>query len=128
MIRKTYVQTEAGLAVRVTFTLPRTIWADAIYLVGEFNDWQTKSHALRQDQTGAWTLSVDLAPNRAYPFFYSCTGQWMTDNHADGYVWDTSGRNLFLVITDLDAMHSLDISGPASSGTALQQTPEKLVS
>jgi 1,4-alpha-glucan branching enzyme len=102
MIHKTTVSRGSGPVARVTFTLPSSIWADAIYLVGDFNDWNPSSHPLRQDRTGTWRLSVELEVNRAYTFSYLCDRQWLTADHADGYIWDTDGRNLFLVVTHPD--------------------------
>lgn len=40
---KTFVETDSGLVARVTFTLPNSIWADAIYLVGDFNLWRNSA-------------------------------------------------------------------------------------
>jgi hypothetical protein len=102
MIHQTRVSSGSGAVARVTFTLPNSIWADAIYLVGEFNDWNPNSHPLSQDRMGTWSLSIDLELNRAYTFYYLCDSQWLTADHADGYIWDTDGRNLFLVMTDAD--------------------------
>ena len=102
MIHKTTVSRGSGPVARVTFTLPSSTWADSIYLVGEFNDWNRSSHPLSQNRAGTWTLSIDLELNRAYSFYYLCDRQWLTADHADGYIWDPDGRNLFLVITDAD--------------------------
>lgn len=102
MIHKTMVSHGSGPAARVTFTLPSSIWADTIYLVGDFNDWNQSSHPLSQDRAGMWSLSIDLKLNCAYTFYYLCDRQWLTADHADGYTWDSDGRNLFLVLTDAD--------------------------
>jgi 1,4-alpha-glucan branching enzyme len=99
MIHTTCVRAPAGYVVRVTFTLPRETCADAVYLVGEFNDWDRSSHPFARDRDGAWSLTVDLELDRAYPFFYLCDGEWKTDGAADGYIRDTSGKHLFLVVT-----------------------------
>jgi 1,4-alpha-glucan branching enzyme len=100
MIHKTTVSRGSGTIARVTFTLPSSIWADAIYLVGDFNEWNRSSHPLSQDRAGTWSLSIELELNRAYTFYYLRDRQWLTPDHADGYIWDADGRNLFLVITD----------------------------
>lgn len=102
MIHMTMVRRETGPVARVTFTLPSALWADAICLVGDFNGWNASSHPLTQDRDGTWTLSIDLAPNRTHTFAYLCDGQWLTDDHADGWIWDADGRHVFLVITDVE--------------------------
>ena len=72
--------------VRVTFRISHHIWADAIALAGEFNDWNVHSHPLHQTRDdGEWHLSLILERDRAYRFRYLVDGrEWMDDDHADG--------------------------------------------
>lgn len=101
MIEKTVVQTEGTTKVRVTFTLPNCIWADAICLVGDFNDWNRRSHPLRQDRDGTWRISVDLDAGRVYQFRYLIDGErWTNDKNADAYVHNPYDNDNFLVVTD----------------------------
>ncbi len=100
MITKTFIKTEEGLVARVRFTLSQHIWADTIYLVGDFNDWNRSSHPFQRDREGRWTLTLDLSPGRAYQFRYLCDGAWMGDNQADAYVHYATSLDNFLVITD----------------------------
>jgi hypothetical protein len=106
MIRQTLVETETGPEVLATFVLPGFIWADAIYLVGDFNEWNETSHRFSQDRSENWVLTVRLRPNRAYACSYIRDGQWFVDGHADGYVGGVGGRILFLLMTDLDSLRS----------------------
>jgi len=46
MIRKQFVNTRNGRVARVTFSLPGSVWADSIYLVGDFNDWKPDVHPM----------------------------------------------------------------------------------
>ncbi len=62
MICKTFVEIEGKITARVTFSLPNSIWADRITLVGDFNDWNTRSHPLSRVSGGVWTITVDLEP------------------------------------------------------------------
>lgn len=100
MIEKAFVRTKGGQKARVTFTLPESIWAAAIYLVGDFNNWNRSSHPLRQDSEGRWTITVDLAPGHAYQFRYLVDDEWMNDNQADAYVTNQYGTHNFIVVTD----------------------------
>ncbi len=52
MIQKTFVSADGRTVARVTFTLPDSVWADKIYLVGDFNGWSRNSHPLRRDRMG----------------------------------------------------------------------------
>jgi 1,4-alpha-glucan branching enzyme len=101
MIHKTFVETNRTPVARVTFTLPNSIWADTIYLVGDFNDWNIESHPFQRDREGQWILSVDLELGHAYQFRYLRDGiGWMYDMQADAYVPNPCGHENFVVVTD----------------------------
>ena len=99
MIHKSVVQTRKGKVARVTFSLPNSVWADNIYLVGDFNGWSNTSHPLTVTRDGLWTITVDLELNREYQFRYRRDGEWMNDNQADGYVQNPYGSDNFIVVT-----------------------------
>ena len=100
MIHKQFLDNERGPICRVTFVLPESIWADHIYLVGEFNQWNSTSHPMRQTLQGQWTITLDLPAGPAYEFRYLCDGEWLNDNQADGYVPNPHGAHNFIVRTD----------------------------
>jgi 1,4-alpha-glucan branching enzyme len=79
--------------VRVTFEVSRTIWADHITLVGDFNDWDAHTCFLQQTYADEdWHISVDLEAGHSYCFRYLVDEQeWMDDDHADGYVVNSHG-------------------------------------
>lgn len=101
MIRKTFVEDGERQVARVMFQLPSDIWANAIYLVGDFNAWHRTSHPFQRDPAGNWTITVDLEAGRAFQFRYLCDGShWLNDMHADAYVVNPYGSDNFVVITD----------------------------
>jgi hypothetical protein len=100
VISKTYIKISQGLIARVIFTLPDSLWADTICLVGDFNEWSPSSHPLERRRDGAWTLTLDLPVGRTFEFYYLRDGQWMSDSQADGYVHAPDGITSFLVVTD----------------------------
>ena len=101
MIHKTFVEVEGRAVARVTFTLPDTIWADCIALVGDFNNWDTQSHPFSHNGSGVWTITVDLEPRRAYQFRYLADGkEWMNDREADAHVHNMYGSDNSVVVTD----------------------------
>lgn len=115
MIGKKFIQSDQDLVVRVTFTLPDGIWADDIYLVGDFNDWDETAHPMQQDQLGHWTLTLELEAGRIYQFRYLCDGEWMNDNQADAYVNNPYGSHNFVVVTSRDfKKHSMRHGHPQS--------------
>ncbi|MBV7340150.1 isoamylase early set domain-containing protein [Chloroflexi bacterium TSY] len=85
----------------VTFTLPNSLWADHVYLVGDFNDWDRCAHPMQCNRAGEWVLTVDLEPGRTYQFRYLIDGHsWTNDDNADAYVRNLHGSDNFIVITD----------------------------
>lgn len=101
MVRKVFVETPHGLVARVTFILPNSLWADRVYLVGDFNGWNPTSHPLQRDRAGRWTITVDLEVGRAYEFRYLRDGQeWMNECHADAFVCNPFGGDNFVILTD----------------------------
>jgi 1,4-alpha-glucan branching enzyme len=71
--------------VRVVFELPSCVWADRIFLVGDFNGWDEHSTPMRQDRDGVWRTTLDLAYGEQCEFRYLIDGQWKTDYHADSF-------------------------------------------
>lgn len=99
MITKTFIKTEKGPRAQVKFSLPDSIWADTIYLVGDFNDWHTSSHPMRRGREGGWSLTMDLEVGRSYQFRYLVDGSWMNESQADGYVHNPYGSDNSVVET-----------------------------
>lgn len=98
MIRK-----EPGPApdvVRVTFELPPTVWAESVYLVGDFNSWNPTSLPMsRERNEGGWRLTLDLQRGREYQFRYLVNGtEWCNDWDADRYVPNPFGGDNSVVV------------------------------
>ena len=99
MVHKEFVNTRKGRVARVTFSLPGSVWADSIYLVGDFNNWNETSHPLTIGRDQNWSITVDLELDREYQFRYRKDGEWLNDNHADGYAQNPYGSDNFIVNT-----------------------------
>ncbi len=99
MITKQCNPVKGAPLVQVTFTLPESLWADQIHLVGDFNNWNRTSHPLGRDRQGRWTLTVDLERGRAYQFRYLCDGhKWTSLYPAEAYVRGPDGIDNFVVV------------------------------
>jgi 1,4-alpha-glucan branching enzyme len=109
VIHKEFVEVGDKLLARVKFTLPKSLWADAIYLVGDFNHWNRASHPLLRDRDGGWHITIDLEVGRIYQFRYLRDGlEWMNDNQSDAYVANPYGSDNSVVVTDPDFRPYLD--------------------
>lgn len=84
-ITKTYLP-EDGIC-KVTFTLPSYLaeMAKTAHVVGEFNNWDTKSLPMKKAKNGKFTLSLKLQSNNEYQFRYLIDEtSWETDWEAYG--------------------------------------------
>ncbi len=52
--------------------------AGAVFLVGDFNQWNESSHPMKKDGTGVWKKTVMLAPG-VYEYKFVVDGQWQND-------------------------------------------------
>jgi 1,4-alpha-glucan branching enzyme len=103
LVHKEFTKVGDELVARVTFSLLDSIWADAIYLVGDLNQWNRTSHPLQRDREGGWRITVDLEPGRVYQFRYLRGGQeWLNDSQSDAYVANPYGSDNSVVVTDPD--------------------------
>ncbi len=101
MIDKTFIEMKDKLIARVTFSVPEGLWASALYLVGDFNEWHNTSHPFGRTGADGWTITVNLEIGHAYQFRYRCEADhWLNDAHADAYVYNTYGGDNFVVVTD----------------------------
>jgi 1,4-alpha-glucan branching enzyme len=87
--------------LRVMFELPACVWADQIYLVGDFNGWDQTATPFAQGRDGVWRVVLDLPTGRTYQFRYLIDGNWQTDYHADGWTTNNYGTQNSLLSTVL---------------------------
>lgn len=87
--------------IRVVFELPSCVWADRIYLTGDFNNWNDRDLPLHQSRTGVWQATLDLPIGKQYEFRYVIDGQWRTDFHADGFTDNGYGSQNSVVVAEL---------------------------
>ena len=73
----------------VTFTLPVSMskTVKTANVAGDFNNWDTASHPMKQRKNGQFYLSIRLKSNNEYQFRYLLDGiNWETDPKADAVV------------------------------------------
>lgn len=83
--------------IRITFSLPASIWADRVQLIGDFNGWDATKTPLRRDETG-WSASVLLDQGRAYTYCYLVDHECIADWNVDGYAIGSDGGQRSIVI------------------------------
>jgi 1,4-alpha-glucan branching enzyme len=90
--------------VSITFSLPSSIWAEQINIVGSFNDWDKTRTPMRQSGTdGEWRLTLELEADQEHQYRYLIDGEtWYTDYNADGFVANEYGSDNSVVRTMME--------------------------
>jgi len=64
--------------------------ARSVSITGDFNQWNTSSHSLKQDKKGVWSISLSLNPGQhEYRFFVD--GKWQDDPSCSSFVENPFG-------------------------------------
>lgn len=83
--------------MKVTFIVPNDPDQPAVYVVGDFNDWDETSDVLAKRSNNTRSTSVVLSPGR-YAFRYrTADGQWFNDEAADAYEASAMGSDNCIV-------------------------------
>ena len=92
--------------IQVTFSLPATIWADTIHLVGDFNNWNMDNTPLQLSEND-WSVSLELEAGNIYRYHYLIDGtEWNNDWRSDGCVAGINGSDFSMVDTRIP-LHTL---------------------
>ena len=87
MLKKQYLKTRP--TCKVTFRIPKeaACFAQSIYLVGDFNAWDTQATPMTPLKNGEFTTLLELDTGQSeYQFRYLYDGNhWENDWDADGY-------------------------------------------
>lgn len=82
---------------RVSFKLEAPD-AQKVSLMGDFNNWNPKTHVMKKDKKGMWSKTILIAPGR-YEYKFFVDGEWWNDPHNDQTVLNTFGSiNNVLII------------------------------
>lgn len=87
--------------VLVTFSIPGTIWAGRINLVGDFNNWDQESLPFLHNRRGDWVIELELDAGREYRFRYLLDGaEWRDEFQADKFVRNKYGTHDSVIVID----------------------------
>ena len=62
---------------KVTFSLENTD-ANEVFLIGDFNEWNPKTHPMKSDGNGTWVRDVIISPGK-HEYKFMIDGQWKED-------------------------------------------------
>jgi len=104
MITKSFCTVNGKRVARIRFVLQSCLWAGTVHLVGDLDNWNRKAHPFARDDSGNWSITIDLPEGRQYQFRYLCDDtRWINDPQADGYVRTIHGDENFIVNTEVSA-------------------------
>lgn len=87
MFTKQYLKTKD--VCRVRFKVQKDVigTAETVNLVGDFNNWDESSGAMKKLKSGDFSAVLDLELERAYQFRYLVDdSRWINDENADIYL------------------------------------------
>lgn len=116
MVTKEDIPAHPG-QIRVTFSIPGSIWADTIELAGDFNRWNATATPLRRMED-CWSVSLTLERGRLYGFRYLVDHQdWMGDAQADSYMMAPDGYVTSVIVAQQpsEALLTLPTNRPTSA-------------
>jgi 1,4-alpha-glucan branching enzyme len=82
---------------RILFELPASLWADRIFVVGDFGEGSPRRTPLTQEQDGVWRAPLDLRKGQQYQFHYLIDGERRPGAQADGYGSTADGCHTNLI-------------------------------
>ena len=72
--------------------------AKKVVLMGDFNQWNPKTHIMKKDEDGVWRKIVMVYPGR-YEYKFLIDGEWRLDPQNEHYCLNSFGsQNNVLVI------------------------------
>jgi 1,4-alpha-glucan branching enzyme len=86
-----------GRRRRVTFSF-ESMNAKDVILMGDFNNWNPKTHPMKNDGKGAWKKTVMLFPDR-YEYRFLVDGEWRNDHNGNLCPNDFGSYNNFIVVS-----------------------------
>jgi 1,4-alpha-glucan branching enzyme len=72
-----------GGHIRALFELPASLWAQSVFVVGDFDEKGPVMLHMRQERDGNWRGMIDLPIGQRYEFRYLIDGRWCCDSHAN---------------------------------------------
>ncbi|MEO8396766.1 MAG: isoamylase early set domain-containing protein [Chloroflexota bacterium] len=85
MLKKQFLKTKD--VVKVTFSMPKAVQGETVFLVGDFNNWNETATPMKKQKDESFTITLDLEKSREYQFRYLVNStEWHNDWEADKYV------------------------------------------
>lgn len=85
-LKKQYLKTKAVCKVTFKISKEEAQAAEAVSIVGDFNDWDTSKSPMKKLKDGSFTATLELDKDAKYQFRYLLDEkEWVNDWAADEY-------------------------------------------
>jgi len=84
------------MVLKIEFSLSAP-QARSAAIAGDFNQWNTSSHSLKQGRKGVWRISLSLNPGQ-YEYRFFVDGEWQNDPNCSSFVENPFGTSNSLKI------------------------------
>ncbi len=86
-ISKNFLKTRPSCKVKFRLSPDEAQGASAVFLVGDFNNWESDSLPMKKQKDGGFSVEIELPLGQDCQFRYR-TGDnvWLNDAEADAYV------------------------------------------
>ena len=73
--------------IKFEFSAPE---AKEVFLVGNFNQWNTQANPMKKDKNGIWKATLSLEPGR-YEYRFIADGNWENDPSCSCFIANEFG-------------------------------------
>jgi 1,4-alpha-glucan branching enzyme len=81
--------------IKFDFSAPE---AKEVFLVGNFNQWNSQANPMKKDKKGIWKVTLSLAPGR-YEYRFIADGKWENDPSCSSCVTNAfGGKNCVRIV------------------------------
>lgn len=85
-LKKKFLKTKPVCKVGFSVASDDLNGSKKVFLVGDFNQWDTEARPMRKQKNGSYSITMDLELGREYQFRYlTADGRWLNDPDADRY-------------------------------------------
>lgn len=84
-VKKQFLKSKPICKVTFSFDAQK---ADAVSVVGSFNNWDKEHTVLKKLKNGTFKGTVDLSKDETYEYRYFVDGAYLNQDDADAYAWN----------------------------------------
>ncbi len=89
------------LTKKTVFTIEEP-FAHSVSVAGEFNGWNTQTHAMKQDKKGIWKIDVPIDPGTYQFRYFVDQSRWVNDPASGEIANEHGSANSVVVVAPIE--------------------------